>query len=114
VYTVLSTSSIGKCFGSPSDAQSECVQIELTPQVYVYALMAVIALATILLVRSRGLHGKVSRRVVTLGVLAIVMIAALFTVLHSLAFLRANSEIEQGVDIVLPFLSNATVVWSTE
>jgi hypothetical protein len=114
VYTVLSTSSIGKCFGSPSDAQSECVQIELTPQVYVYALMAVIALATILLVRSRGLHGKVSRRVVTLGVLAIVMIAALFTVLHSLAFLRANSEIEQGVDVVLPFLSNATVVWSTE
>jgi uncharacterized membrane protein len=113
VYSVLSTSSLGVCLGSGSDIRSECVQIELSPQPYVYVLMAVIAVATILLVRSRGLRGRISRRVVTIGVLAIVSVAVLFCVLHSLAFLRANVDVQQGVDIVLPLFSNATVTAAT-
>jgi hypothetical protein len=113
VYSVLSTSSLGVCLGSGSDIRSECVQIVLSPQPYVYALMAVIAVATILFVRSRGLRGKISRRVVTLGVLAIVLVAVLFSVLHSLAFLRANVDVQQGIDIVLPLFSNATVTDAT-
>jgi hypothetical protein len=113
VYSVLSTSSLGVCLGGGSDIRSECVQIELSPQPYVYALMAVIAVATILFVRSRGLQGKISRRVVTLGLLGMVIVAVLFSMLHSLAFLRANVDVKQGVDIVLPFFSNATVTAAT-
>ena len=109
VYSAFSTSSLGVCLGSGSDIRSECVQIELSPQPYVFVLMAIVAVATILLVRLRGLHGTVARRVVTLGVLLIVLVALVFTVLHSLTFLRANIDIQQGVDIVLPFYSNATV-----
>ena len=109
VYSAMSTSSLGVCLGGGSDIRSECVQIELSPQPYVFVLMAIVAVATILLVRLRGLHGTVARRVVTLGVLLIVLVAVVFTVLHSLTFLRANIDIQQGVDIVLPFYSNATV-----
>ncbi|MCU1404562.1 MAG: hypothetical protein JWQ43_865 [Glaciihabitans sp.] len=110
-YTLFSVGSIGKCFGSAG--ADGCVTVELKPEQYVYFVIVVLAIGTMVLVRRQLFDAAAERRATTIGILVIVLVGVIFSALHSLAFFRWSvGEIFAGMDIVLPFLSNATVTWS--
>jgi len=113
VYTVFSTATIAKCFRDTEGLPGSCVEITLQPQSYVYVILIALAIGTVVFGRRRAQTSTAEKRLVRYACLTIIAVGAVFAALHSLAFHRwVLGDIQDGLAIVLPFLSNATVVWS--
>jgi hypothetical protein len=113
LYTVFSTATISKCFRDTEGLPGSCVEISLQPQSYVYIILIALAIGAVVVGRRNAHSEAAEKRLVRYSCLAIIGVGAIFAALHSLAFHRwILGDIQDGSAIVLPFLSNATVVWS--
>src|SRR5690554_2253930 len=123
VYTFVSAGSMGGCLGgisadggfidnagNPTSAAPTCVMIQLSPQPYVYLLLIVLAALTMAVIRQRQQQSLPTKAIMTAGVVAVITVGLLFSVYHFLFVQEALlGDWRSGHDVVLPFLSNATI-----